>query len=439
MDTTPAPTDIQTQPATETTSSLPCAICRRQFSRYTCPKCNIPYCSLTCFRSETHAGCSESFYRKEIESDVRGNASKTAEQRMKTLELLKHFEEDSMNDDVLGLDADDSDDEGGNLESRLRDLDIDAASYDDLWAALTPAEREMFTKALRDPNSELAQQLLSSEELEKVRIEPWWEAPDDPSTDDPSTSWRAQKRYGKKPAMMPIPENMVGTSHTPGKYPLLLYNICAVMVAYAYVTRHFATSPLTSLDPSERDEARRIIAQLVPFLSDRLSKTVHSSLSAAVTDILSRFQTDAMPLAFFSLLLRDAAGFLQPSTVVELPVPATPDITSPAHPAPTSTAEPASHPSARALLALSDLSALFTADKKQNHVTHKLTFYAAYMMGVPPVLLRTLAGEVAERAEGIAREGIDLGGIGPVPAVGRDGGPDSRSRDKQTTKIVELS
>lgn len=25
--------------------------CRRQFSRYTCPKCNIPYCSLICFRS----------------------------------------------------------------------------------------------------------------------------------------------------------------------------------------------------------------------------------------------------------------------------------------------------------------------------------------------------------------------------------------------------
>lgn len=26
--------------------------CRRQFSRYTCPRCNIPYCSLVCFRSE---------------------------------------------------------------------------------------------------------------------------------------------------------------------------------------------------------------------------------------------------------------------------------------------------------------------------------------------------------------------------------------------------
>lgn len=26
--------------------------CRRQFSKYTCPKCNVPYCSLICFRSQ---------------------------------------------------------------------------------------------------------------------------------------------------------------------------------------------------------------------------------------------------------------------------------------------------------------------------------------------------------------------------------------------------
>jgi hypothetical protein len=26
--------------------------CRRQFSRYTCPRCNLLYCSLPCFRAE---------------------------------------------------------------------------------------------------------------------------------------------------------------------------------------------------------------------------------------------------------------------------------------------------------------------------------------------------------------------------------------------------
>lgn len=29
-----------------------CSSCRRQIAKYTCPKCNLPYCSLACFRSQ---------------------------------------------------------------------------------------------------------------------------------------------------------------------------------------------------------------------------------------------------------------------------------------------------------------------------------------------------------------------------------------------------
>ena len=29
--------------------------CRRQFAKYTCPTCNVPYCSLTCFGSQVRA------------------------------------------------------------------------------------------------------------------------------------------------------------------------------------------------------------------------------------------------------------------------------------------------------------------------------------------------------------------------------------------------
>ena len=76
--------------------------------------------------TQAHANCSETFYRKELESDIRGDKSKSAEQRRKTLEMLKQFEEDSMNDDVLGLDEDDEDEDGNDLESRLGGLDIGA-------------------------------------------------------------------------------------------------------------------------------------------------------------------------------------------------------------------------------------------------------------------------------------------------------------------------
>lgn len=364
-----------------------------------------------------------------------------------------------MNDDILGLDSDDSDDsdaDDADLESRLEGVDLEAASYDDLWTALTPEERERFTKALRDPDSELAQQLLSSEELEKVRVEPWWEAPDDASAGPSSASFPAQKRYGEKPASMQVPANMAGASHTPGKFPLLLYNLCAIMVAYAYVTRYLATSPLTSLEPSERDEASRIISELVPFLTNRLSKTVHSTLSATVTDLLSRFRPGAMPLTFYSLVLRDAGALLRPSAVVELPPTAPSDSTAvintssipPTNHSPVSP-DLASHPSARTFLALSDLSALFsagsttpnpkpTSKRKHNHVTHKLTFYSAYVLGVPPRLLHTLAGEVAGRAEAMARESADGGG-GAAQTTESIQESAVGAEANQTTRIVELT
>lgn len=52
-------------------SSLPrCLICRQQRARYSCPSCNIPYCSLTCYRAESHAGCSQSFVQKTVRDEL---------------------------------------------------------------------------------------------------------------------------------------------------------------------------------------------------------------------------------------------------------------------------------------------------------------------------------------------------------------------------------
>lgn len=84
-------------------------------------------------------------------------------------------------------------------------------------------------RALGDPSSELAQQLLASEELEKVRVEPWWEAPASTEEDqDTATSGRMpKKRYGARPTMMRVPPSLVEVSATRGGPPLL-YNICAV-------------------------------------------------------------------------------------------------------------------------------------------------------------------------------------------------------------------
>ncbi|KAL1945141.1 hypothetical protein VTO73DRAFT_2761 [Trametes versicolor] len=430
---------IASTPETESVTTVPCAICRRQFSRYTCPRCNIPYCSLVCFRSEKHGDCSESFYKKEVELDVKSAPSAGTEEKRRMMDLLKRFEEDALDDSPLLGDPDnDADEDADDLEGRLQNVNLDSASYEELWAALTPAERDKFLKALEDPNSELAQQLLASEELERERVNPWWEAPTASGSEDLSGGEAERKDRTRPPPIMPIPAPLVKqAANNALSGPLLLYNICAVCITYAYIVRHFAISSLSSLtqtDP-DRTEVAQSISRLVPFLTDRKSALAHSSLSGVVTDLWSRFPPGHMNSQFFSLLLKDTALLLRPATVTVLPEPKSA----------LSSADLEAHPSANALRVFSDLAEFFTesptldrasggtapsaqpkSKPKPNHVVHKLTFYAAYLLDTPAPMLRVLADEATMRANALEKEakqaaqsgGQSINRVGQRPSQG---------------------
>ncbi|TBU30173.1 hypothetical protein BD311DRAFT_659626 [Dichomitus squalens] len=427
----------------ESVSSTPCVICRRQFARYTCPRCNIPYCSLVCFRSEKHGDCSESFYRKEVELDVKSAPSASAEEKRRMMELLKRFEEDSLDDSPLLDDTDNEDEDGADdLQRRLQSIDLDTASYDELWNALTLSEREKFLRAVDNPNSESAQQLLASEELEKVQVEPWWE-PQPPSNEisAPSDAAVPNRNRGARPSIVQIPESLVKqVSNNAASGPLLLYNICALCIAYAYTVRYFAVSPLSAISRTDPDyaEVRESISRLAPFLVDRRSTTVHLSLSAVVTDLWSRFPASHVDSRSFSLLLKDTATILRPATVTVVASQAG------------TTRDLEEHPSANVLRVLSDLSSLFTLSQsdigepsaspaaqqrkaKPNHVVHKLTFYAAYIICTPAPTLRVLADEATMHAKMLENEAKQA-------RQNRDGGEVKRVRSDRGSapRIEEL-
>lgn len=44
--------------------------CVENQSRYVCPKCGAPYCSLICYKSTDHLECSERFYKECIEEEL---------------------------------------------------------------------------------------------------------------------------------------------------------------------------------------------------------------------------------------------------------------------------------------------------------------------------------------------------------------------------------
>lgn len=85
---------------------------------------------------------------------------------------------------------------------------------------LTPAEKNKFLKAMSDPSSELAQQLLSLDELQNQISEPWWTSLPVVPTNRFSTD-----KVTYPPSEMEIPASLL--KPIPGR-PLLAYNLAAI-------------------------------------------------------------------------------------------------------------------------------------------------------------------------------------------------------------------
>jgi hypothetical protein len=74
-------------------NDLICTICKKQYTKYTCPQCNIQYCSLDCYKRHSSL-CVENFHRKQWnellfnDGDVR---HVTPEIRKETMKLLYKY------------------------------------------------------------------------------------------------------------------------------------------------------------------------------------------------------------------------------------------------------------------------------------------------------------------------------------------------------------
>lgn len=92
-----------------TSSEQPiCQICKKQVSKYTCPACNLHYCCLSCFRSDEHLNCSETFDKNCLKEEIKGEERETARNAME--EILRKFEEESLQE---GEEEDDFDQDLG--------------------------------------------------------------------------------------------------------------------------------------------------------------------------------------------------------------------------------------------------------------------------------------------------------------------------------------
>uniref|UniRef100_A0A1B6J203 HIT-type domain-containing protein n=1 Tax=Homalodisca liturata TaxID=320908 RepID=A0A1B6J203_9HEMI len=215
----------------------PCKMCLQIEAKYVCPRCNIPYCSLSCYQSESHVQCSESFYRDCVVEQIRGDQL-DSESQQKMVEMLQRVQQiDTQFQDEEALDSDDSD-SCAELSDRLAGVDLDNA--DSVWERLTEDERQQF------------HQFVTSGDIGELLPEwtPWW-------------TYREKKELVKElNVSSSVEEESELASHCPSikqdiqllsklskmtPSPMVRWNVVNVLAAYAVTARvyngDFQSSP----------------------------------------------------------------------------------------------------------------------------------------------------------------------------------------------------
>ncbi|XP_056103628.1 zinc finger HIT domain-containing protein 2 [Rhinichthys klamathensis goyatoka] len=177
----------------------PCGLCLSKPSCYTCPRCNVLYCGLACYRSQNHSSCSEEFYRESVLQELKSQGATDEEGKRKMHEILSRLRQSAesergMENLLRNLGEDEnsvteqdahalellsrlaeiqsggdekthevqeilaklgdiehrSDEEEADLAEKLTGLDIDFLSEEELWSLLSAQEKEKFESLVKE-------------------------------------------------------------------------------------------------------------------------------------------------------------------------------------------------------------------------------------------------------------------------------------------------
>ncbi|KAJ8957976.1 hypothetical protein NQ318_001977 [Aromia moschata] len=212
-----------------------CKICDNALARYSCPRCNILYCSLTCYQANSHLQCSETFYKENVMSELDLDKNST-DYKTKMLEILQRTHENNMipsseemNDfenyaDFENFDQADSDDDPDfeDIADRLAGVDLDDAEQ--VWDKLTEDEKQEFVAFLK---SEDVTKLIPS-------WQPWWLYHSENKVQDISEEETFKTNC---PKVLTIKDFSQITTKPPSE--CVKYNLINVLSAYVFTTRYF--------------------------------------------------------------------------------------------------------------------------------------------------------------------------------------------------------
>ncbi|XP_003741312.2 uncharacterized protein LOC100906299 [Galendromus occidentalis] len=144
-------TTIESRRSNDTRTMI-CKFCdKSQSAAYVCPRCRAPYCSVACYKSSEHLQCSEMFYKKCAQEQLKANAPRNCDSEKVKRVLREHLQAKQEEDHL-------------DSEFSARFSNIDITDANSVLEVLTAEERQTFSD------------LLASERISELipAWKPWW-------------------------------------------------------------------------------------------------------------------------------------------------------------------------------------------------------------------------------------------------------------------------
>ncbi|XP_078447860.1 HIT-type Zinc finger family protein [Wolffia australiana] len=214
-------------PSSSSATRTICLVCQKQFSQYTCPRCNTRYCSLNCYQKHS-IRCTESFMKENVMGEMR-QMMQDSETKRKTLEMLKRVHLQEAEEELIS-------DEAEETVLSQETIDKVLAGSDLKLEDLSVEERKLFQRAI------------ASGALSKMiePWEPWWLKPSAGAiTLREDGSQRVRPVSGPDPVASfsgiplgpetPLPPLSELTSRAPS--PLLPVHFLEILYSYCFTLR----------------------------------------------------------------------------------------------------------------------------------------------------------------------------------------------------------
>ncbi|ORX54198.1 hypothetical protein BCR36DRAFT_348200 [Piromyces finnis] len=234
-----------------------CQICLKQYKKYVCPRCNLQYCSKTCYQSKEHK-CAEIFFKENFMNLLKGEKA-PENSKNEIMRILRKIEEE----DSYELDCEQESDSEDEIISRFSGLNLDNMNTEAIWNKLNNKEKEQFKKLLN------SQKDLDSQ-LDEIIIpwKPWWEYKIN-ENENVLIKEIEQKEIEQSIINIKYPilnNNIQKINNISNKPKIFLgFNIIDIIFTYAYITRYFNGEMFSFIK-----EASETIWELTTILDNNL-------------------------------------------------------------------------------------------------------------------------------------------------------------------------